>query len=142
MTDADAAAQFIAEMQQRYIDRVGIRWAIADKDSGELIGSIGCNSTNVFARRAAIGYEIAPRFWGRGFATEVVREVVRFGHAELRLQRIEALVMIGNEASVRVLRKAGFQEEGVLRSFGYWRNRFHDLRLFSILRPSPDFTAG
>jgi ribosomal-protein-alanine N-acetyltransferase len=136
MTDATAAETVIARMQQRYRDRTGIRWAVVDKVGGTFLGTIGFNSINLFAHRAVLGYELARQVWGRGFATEAVRAVVRFGHDQVGVNRIEAAVMLPNEASARVLRKVGFDEEGVLRSYGHWKGRYHDLRMFSILRVS------
>jgi [ribosomal protein S5]-alanine N-acetyltransferase len=63
-----------------------------------------------------------------------MRAVIRFGFKEMALNRVEADVTPGNEASVRVLRKLGFVEEGLLRQRAYWKGRYHDLRFFSLLR--------
>ena len=134
MAGVAAAVEVIAEMRKRYVDRVGIRWALVEKGSASLVGTIGFNSINLSAHKCAIGYELARRVWGQGFATEAVRAAVRFGHDEIGLNRIEAAVMLGNEASVRVLHKAGFKEEGVLRALAYWKGSYHDLRVFSVLR--------
>jgi ribosomal-protein-alanine N-acetyltransferase len=106
-----------------------------EKSDGGFLGTLGFNAFNAMSDRGVLGYELGRRAWGKGFATEAVREVVRFGHAQAGLNRIEAVVMPGNEASVNVLRKVGFEEEGLLRAFGRWKGRYHDLRMFSILRP-------
>jgi ribosomal-protein-alanine N-acetyltransferase len=42
--------------------------------------------------------------------------------------------MLGNDASVAVLRKAGFDLEGVLRGYGHWKGAYHDLQMFSHVR--------
>ncbi len=141
MTEEAQAAAVIARMGARFADKLGIRWAIVDRADDRLMGSIGFNAISTWADRAALGYELARRAWGHGFATEAVREVVRFGHERMRLNRIEAAVMIGNEASVRVLRRVGFVEEGVLRAYGYWKGRYHDLRMFSIVRTDSSLQA-
>jgi ribosomal-protein-alanine N-acetyltransferase len=134
MDDVAPAQTIIARMRSRYTERVGIRWAIVDKADGRLIGTIGFNAIDASDHRAVVGYELARRAWGRGFATEALSRVVQYGHAKIGLNRIEAAVMKGNEASVRVLRKVGFEEEGILRAYGYWKAEYHDLRIFSILR--------
>lgn len=138
MTSIDAASALITFMRQRYSSRAGIRWALEHKLSRALVGTIGFNTINQAAHKGLIGYELLPAAWGRGLATEAVRAVVRFGHEQIELNRIEALVMLENHASVRVLQKAGFSEEGVLRAFGHWKGRYHDLRVFSVLRESRD----
>jgi ribosomal-protein-alanine N-acetyltransferase len=136
MSDVAAASSFITFMRQRYSNRAGIRWALEDRVSRTLVGTIGFNAINQTAHKGLIGYEVAPAVWGRGLATEAVRALVRFGHEQIELNRIEAVVMLENHASVRVLQKAGFGEEGVLRAFGYWKGQYHDLRMFSVLRNS------
>jgi [ribosomal protein S5]-alanine N-acetyltransferase len=143
MPDVAAAASIIARIRQRYRDRGGIRWAILDKADSSFVGTIGFNSINVSAHRAVLGYEIARRAWGQGFATEAVRALVEFGHQRIGFNRIEAGVMLGNEASMRVLRKAGFEPEGIARAFGYWKGGYHDLQMFSILRlPASESTSS
>lgn len=136
MTDIGAAEELIREMQQRYAERKGIRWAIINGLDGGFLGTVGFNRIDVVSRAAVIGYEIGRPAWGRGFATEAVGAVVKFGHEKLGVRRIEAAVMLGNEASARVLSKVGFSDEGVLAAHGYWKGQYHDLRMFSMRRPS------
>jgi ribosomal-protein-alanine N-acetyltransferase len=64
---------------------------------------------------------------------EALQTMLAYGFSTLKLHRIEALVVPGNERSVRVLEKLGFQEEGVLRGYGFWNDKFWDLRCFSLL---------
>ncbi len=66
--------------------------------------------------------------------TEALEAMLRFGFDAMSLNRIEADVTVGNDASVRVLEKLGFQREGLLRQRGYWKGSYHDLWLFSLLR--------
>ena len=76
----------------------------------ELIGTIG------FGRRPGceteLGYWIARPFWGRGYATEAGRAVVRMARDSLRLTRLEAGHFLDNPASGRVLEKLGFRATG------------------------------
>lgn len=66
--------------------------------------------------------------------TEALQAIIRFGFDKLAVNRIEALVMPGNTASVRLLQNLGFQEEGVLREYAYFKEGFHDLHCFSLLK--------
>ncbi|HEY1960392.1 MAG TPA: GNAT family N-acetyltransferase [Polyangiaceae bacterium] len=131
------ARVLIATLNKRREDRLGIRWAIAAKSDGAVVGTIGYNAFVASADRATLGYDVARAHWGKGVATEAVRAAVAWGHATLGLHRIEAVVMIGNERSTNVLRKAGFREEGLLRGYGRWKAAYHDLRMFSHLPPDP-----
>jgi RimJ/RimL family protein N-acetyltransferase len=63
-------------------------------------------------RGGELGYAFAPWAWGRGYATEAARALVRFGFGYLRLDLIEAHAMVENTASCRVLAKAGLARVG------------------------------
>ena len=64
---------------------------------------------------------------------EAVRGVVRFAFAELEMHRIYATALGGNAASQRVLEKAGFQREGVLRGHGRLAGEWVDAVFFGLL---------
>ena len=107
------------------------------KESGEYIGRCGLHPLPVWqpalrlAPRpdgprayAALGFYLARRYWGRGLATEAARAFVDYGFRQLKLPRIVATAEVGNDASIRVLEKAGFElvavEEGDGRSFRHY----------------------
>ncbi|KAJ0080160.1 hypothetical protein Patl1_23385 [Pistacia atlantica] len=92
--------------------------------------------------RADIGYAIAVRYWGQGIATRAVKialvEVFKDFPDVLRLQ---AYVSVENKASQRVLEKAGFHQEGLLRKYSYIKGKLRDLYIYSFLAPdSPSRT--
>ena len=63
-------------------------------------------------RQPYLGYWLGRGHWGQGYATEAVRRVLRYAFGEMKLSEIEAGVFPGNDASVRVLTKTGFREQG------------------------------
>lgn len=73
-----------------------------------------------------LGYRVDKDFQGRGFATEAVMAVVKFGFRELNLHRIMANYTPKNEGSGRVLRKAGFVIEGLARDYLRLNGKWHD----------------
>jgi RimJ/RimL family protein N-acetyltransferase len=79
---------------------------------GAVVGSTGLEVET--PHRAATGYVLARSAWGRGYATEVATAMVGLA-AELRIGRLYALCHTENRPSARVLVKAGFDYEGVLR---------------------------
>jgi len=111
-----------------------IRWGIARKDDNIIIGSCGFTQWDKNFHRAVIGYELAKKHWRKGIMTEALEAVIYFGFQRMELNRIEALVMLENIASMTLLEKLGFQEEGILREYGYWKGKFHDLKMFSLLK--------
>jgi ribosomal-protein-alanine N-acetyltransferase len=106
-----------------------------------MIGTVGLLRFDFEHRRAEVGYEIARRWWGRGLAPEAAGAVVRHGFTVLGLHRIEAGVLPGNRASVRVLEKLGFLEEGTRRDYLYMKGRFETFRWFSRLASDDVATA-
>ncbi|KAI8629355.1 acetyltransferase [Xylariaceae sp. FL1651] len=87
--------------------------------AGEFAGSVGLELPKgdvVYAGTREIGYFTARKFWGHGIMSSAVRGFVRWAFTALPdLLRIEACVLENNEASRRVLLKAGFVKEGTRR---------------------------
>ena len=82
----------------------------------EAIGGIGFGlHSDVERVSAEIGYWIGEPFWGRGIVTEALQAVTRFAVTEHRLTRVYAVPYAWNEASARVLAKAGYTLEGRMR---------------------------
>ena len=85
--------------------------------------------------RASVAYWLAPGARGRGIATRAVRLLTEWAFdTRADLVRIELWSIVGNEASDAVARRAGFSEEGVLRSRLPYRGEYRDVRCFSLLR--------
>ena len=59
-----------------------------------------------------LGYWLGRRYWGEGYATEAVREIIRFAHVGLGVQAVAARCMIDNPASLAVLAKVGLRRVG------------------------------
>lgn len=115
----------------------GIRWALREADKGKLIGTCGFNSWNAFDHSAIIGYDLFPDYWGKGYASEVVQQMVELaftGQLPVTVNRIEAFIMPANKGSEGVARKNGFIFEGCLRQKGYWAGVYHDMNVFSLLK--------
>ncbi|MCA9988576.1 MAG: GNAT family N-acetyltransferase [Anaerolineales bacterium] len=87
-------------------------WAIALKESDLLIGRSGVLECDVAGTtEIEIGYLLAQEQWGKGYATEVARELVRIGFAELGYERLIAMTHPDNQGSIRVIEKSGFAFE-------------------------------
>lgn len=88
------------------------RWAVVEKSSGEIVGSCG------FARphgteEIELGYLLARKHWGRGFATEAAGACLHFGFDKLNLREIIALTDLENTVSQQVLEKIRFTKRGI-----------------------------
>ncbi|QTL47659.1 GNAT family N-acetyltransferase [Priestia aryabhattai] len=118
---------------ENYRNQKGMRWGIERLDTGELIGTVGFNQWNQKHKRAEIGYELHPQHWGHGYASEAASAVMTYGFDTLQLVRIGAVVFLENKASQHVLKKLGFQKEGVLKNYMYQNGKAHDTFVYSSL---------
>lgn len=127
------SVRLIESLRSAYVEKRGLRWAITDKATGRLMGTCGYHNHNIMARRAEIGYELGKAFWGQGYAKEAIEAIMAWGFDQLNLHRIEALTYPENKPSQQVLETLGFQQEGLLRGYAYFRNIYQDLILFSCI---------
>ena len=98
----------------------------------EAIGGIGLVlGKDVHRFTAEIGYWLAEPYWGMGIMTDAVRCLTTWAFRELKLHRISAEPYATNTASHRVLEKAGFIREGVLRSSAFKDGKILDQYLYS-----------
>lgn len=123
------ARQFIADAQGE--DEV--RLVLALRDDGRMIGGIGLRLFEQH-QNAELGYWLGTPYWGKGYATEAAREMLRYGFENLQLHRIFATHFIHNPASGRVLEKLGMRYEGCQREHIRKWDQFVDLPLYGMLR--------
>ena len=133
LTTLGEAQGLLERLAERHAARDTVRWAIDLVEHAEMIGTVGLLRFDFEHRHAEVGYEIARRWWGRGLASEAAAAVIRYGFSVLGLHRIEAGVLPGNDASVRVLQKLGFLEEGTRRDYLHVKGGFQSFRWFSLL---------
>jgi ribosomal-protein-alanine N-acetyltransferase len=108
-----------------------LRNFIIDVD-GQACGSIGFKvGYDVERVSAELGYWIGEPFWGRGIMTGAVKAITKYGFEELKLTRIFAVPMIHNPASFRVLEKAGFVREGIMKKAALKDGRIRDMVLYA-----------
>ncbi len=110
----------------------GLSLALADPGSDEALGTV----VLMFRRQpltAEIGYWLIPRARGRGLGSRAVALLARWAVTGAGLARVEALVLPDNVASQRVLEKAGFRHEGLLRSYLVVGPRRADALIYSLL---------
>lgn len=84
--------------------------------------------------RAELGYYIAEKYWGRGIMTEAVKQVCEYVFDKSDIIRIYAEPFANNTASCKVLEKAGFQCEGILRSNAVKNGKVMDMRMYALLK--------
>ncbi len=114
----------------RHKNRTWINFAI--EINGKAVG--GASIFRIHDHKAEIGYWLGKAYWGKGIMTEAVNEIVKFGFGTLGLRRIYAHTFTFNQASIRVLEKAGFTHEALLRKVAKKKGRFYDWNLYAKVR--------
>lgn len=135
LTSIEEAKKIMATFKTTFESNRGIRWGMELKKTGEFIGTVGLNNLATWNKKAEVGYELHPDYWGQGITTEAVKEVLRYSFHVLDLYRMGAVTYPQNAASIHVLNKLGFKKEGTLRGYLYQNNQFHDASIFSLLKP-------
>ena len=110
-------------------------FAFAISVDDQVIGSIGVfRQDNIHYRTAEMGYYIAEAYWGKGYASSAVKQVCQYVFHHTDIIRIFAEPFVYNMASCRVLEKAGFQLEGILRSNSEKNGKILDMKMYAIIK--------
>jgi ribosomal-protein-alanine N-acetyltransferase len=113
---------------------VATAFLIFDRNTRELLGGISIgNIRHGVSESANIGYWMGERHAGKGIMVEAVKLVCGYGFSSLRLHRVEAACIPDNHRSIRVLEKAGFRREGLLRSYLRINGEWRDHLLYALL---------
>ncbi len=124
---------YLRYLGQRYNVGDYFNWAVVEKKSGRVIGSCGFTRFDFPNDAGEIGYVFHPDFGGRGYATEAAREVLRFGFVALKLHRIEAKYLKGNEHSRLLLERLGMSFEGERREAMLVKGAYRTVGTYSML---------
>jgi ribosomal-protein-alanine N-acetyltransferase len=140
MKDTLEAVALVRTMQAWYASGYAIQWGITLRDEHQVLGLCGLHDWNRKHHRASIGYDLARSHWGQGIATEAMRAVLRYGFEQWNLNRIEAITIVDNARSIRLLERLGFQLEGIRREHSLEKDGlFHGSAVYGLLRS--EYTA-
>ncbi len=108
---------------------------LIDKTTRLPIGDCGFHTWNKKHSRAELFYFLKEdSFKQKGFMTEALPYVLKYGFDQMNLNRVEALIAQWNEPSLRLISKYGFTKEGVMRKDYFENNNFEDSICYSLLR--------
>jgi RimJ/RimL family protein N-acetyltransferase len=107
-----------------------IAWVIARREAGDVIGWFGIGSTSrpTVPGERSFGYLLRPAFWNQGYMTEALHAVLDYEFGVRDTPRVSATCETANEASLRVMEKAGMHRENTVYDDdfeGNWAYRHH-----------------
>jgi [ribosomal protein S5]-alanine N-acetyltransferase len=130
----ETGRQFVTRVLSERRRGGGPAFAIRPADTEQTVGEIRFLNWSSRERRAEVGFWMRRKYWGRGFGTEALWLICRYGFRWMSLHRIDAVVVVGNLGSRRALEKVGFREEGVSRKSHRLGNGWGDAWNFGLLR--------
>lgn len=133
-------AGFVRRQDREAREGRSLLWVITERHPGsgrhDLVGQLSVSSIlGGAARSASIGYWVDGRCAGRGIAPMAVAMAVDHCFRVLRLHRIEINIRPGNAASLRIVEKLGFREEGLRRDYLHIAGSWADHRSFALTAP-------
>ena len=105
--------------------------AVTTHTDDRLIGFVRLGLGGVQA--AKLGFAVAAPHWGHGYALDAARTIIDFGFTTLGLHRISAAIGPDNAASIAIVTRLGFTEEGRLRDHVFTNGTWRDSILYSLL---------
>jgi len=137
----DDSYRFLSYVVRQYELGTIANWGIVELASNKFIGTIGCHGIDDKNYRTEAGYALSRAYWGRGLMTEALRAWIDVMFLETDLNRIEAVHNIANEASGRVMQRAGMQFEGLFRQRQFVKEKFVSVKQYAILKEDWDASA-
>ncbi len=126
---SEDAKRFLEIADERRRAGKSLRYSIAA--DGHIVGTISLYGIDQSHKRASVGYALAEPYWGRGIMTAALTRLEEIAKNDLNLNRLQATVIPANIASQKVLEKAGFLREGLLRQYEFWEGKgFVDLEMY------------
>ena len=132
----DEAAQFIDNITNLEKEGNAITWGITLHGETSLIGTICFWNIQKAHYRAEIGYALHPGQQGKGLMQEALDAVLDYGFQTLQFHSVEANVNPANAASIKLLERSGFVQEGYFRENFFYNGRFLDSAIYSLLTPA------
>lgn len=105
-------AEELIEYFRRPEPRNQHRWIVVRKSDGAKMGTCGFHHWNREERSAETGYDLREEYWGSGYMTEAMRRILAFAVEEMDLKTIFAGIYIGNQSSIALAERLGFERTG------------------------------
>lgn len=129
----DHAKKWIEMADKNFENKESFVFALIIQETGEFIGGIGIHPS-ASKTKAEIGYWIGKKFRNKGYATEAVERILKFGFEDLELEMIYATHFTYNPISGNILKKVGMAHKGILKEHYQKNGKFEDVILYEKQR--------
>ena len=125
--------QYIVDVLKEYSEGADGPWVIVFKPEKKVLGAIHLIKYNQGHKLTEVGYVLSHKYWNRGIMTEALQCVITLCFEKLKFNRVQGMCKEENIGSARVMEKSGMKFEGILRDYQYEKDRFWNLKVYSIL---------
>lgn len=124
-----------AEGGYKTYDRSIAHFKLILKESNDVIGGAGFHNWYALHRRAELGYMLyKDEHKRKGYMEEALRAILDYGFYNMELNRVEANIGPKNEASLNLIKKFGFSQEGYLKQHFMYEGEVQDTLVFALLK--------
>ncbi|MBK1812233.1 GNAT family N-acetyltransferase [Clostridium sp. YIM B02505] len=92
--------------------RLQHRWVIIQKSDGSKIGTCGFHCWNQRESKVDVGYDLKENYWGKGYMSEAMKEIIAFAIDKMKIKQINACIYIDNQKSIHLVENLGFTLSG------------------------------
>jgi ribosomal-protein-alanine N-acetyltransferase len=142
MTRLEQVNEYLSRLLAESVSGKTLMCALELRSTGQAIGTCTLFNLHEACLRAEIGFGVQRKFWGHGYTQEATSAFIEHAFGHLPLRRIEADIDPRNAASARVLERAGFVREGLLRERWIVGGEVSDSALYGLLRSDTRANAG
>lgn len=133
-SNIETTKELIHKIENNINTNTSITWALCLKTDNVMIGDFGFHVIDIYNHRAEIGYALLPNFQNKGYASEAVKEMLRYAFLDLNLHSIEANINPTNVESQKFITKHHFVKEAHFKENYFFRNQFLDSAIYSLLK--------
>lgn len=127
----EAMVKRVEQTADRRPDNDEFMWIIENKD-GAAVGNINTFGCNKRVGTFKYGIGIVRDYWGKGYAKEAIRIVLRYYFRELRYQKVTIYIYSFNERSRKLHESLGFKREGQIRRMIYTNGNYYDEIIYGM----------
>lgn len=134
-TDVGQTVEYLRSVDRNWNDKTAFAWSIFCQADNRLIGMI---DLRIDGFHAECGYLLAQPFWGKGYMSETLVALRHVVFSMPEIERFQLICDVDNPASAKVMEKAGFEKEGIMRKSNKHPNvsdRPRDCYCYSYVRP-------
>ena len=122
----------VADYKKWFSEKTCVMFKLCLKNNNHPVGYGGIFNISLSANKGEIGYIILEEFWGKGFASEAVSRIIKFGFEDLKLNKIFALIDPSNTASKKVVEKHAFEIEGLHKQNDFAQGKYFDVLYYAL----------